>query len=88
MKIKLKKIKGGYYADCEDLPGTPPCGTGRTKVDAVLCLLYRMMFDRPWSYMMPTEKHSFDRSWLSYIKKGPIVVNGKLWKDAKGLAKR
>lgn len=77
MKIKLEKQKKGYYtADCLDLPGSPPIGTGKTKELAMACLFYLMKFEFP--------QVGSDRTWFDYIKMGePIVVNDVVWDHPK-----
>lgn len=72
MRIKTTQTQGGWQADCEDLPGSPPVGTGATEQGALVCLFYRMHFERL----------SSGRSWWSFIIRGPIEINGKLWRDA------
>lgn len=43
MNITIKRIKGGYTADLDHLPGSPPTGDGKTKRMAVACLFFRLM---------------------------------------------
>lgn len=45
MNITLQKndsAGGGYTADCTDLAGSPPVGTGSTKVNAIIALFFRL----------------------------------------------
>ena len=41
MKIKIDKVKSGYIADFIELAGSPPIGSGKTKVETVVCLFAR-----------------------------------------------
>ena len=68
MKIDITRVKRGHYrADCLDLPGSPPCGDGKTELMALAALMYQLIFDRAWQ---------------DYIKYGePITINGKAWKN-------
>ena len=76
MKIKFIKIKNKFYqADCEDCPGAPPVGYGKTKEAALAALFYCLMFDNAGGQNDP-------HNWLCYIKQDePITINNKLWKN-------
>lgn len=71
MKINIEKSEDHYRADCKDLPGCPPVGLGNTPEEAVVCLFWRMLFEDTGG--------SNGGSWLRFLKKEPIVVNGKKW---------
>ena len=74
MNIKIEESSGGYRADCIDLPGSPPVGTGKTKEMAIACLFFLMLFSIPCS--------GESRKWTDYIVRGePIMINGEVWKD-------
>jgi hypothetical protein len=72
MNIKIEKSSGGYRADCLDLSGSPPVGTGKTKEMAVACLFYLMLFSSPCV--------GNSRKWTDCIAHGePIMINGEVW---------
>jgi hypothetical protein len=80
MKIQILEITEGrnfehcYQADCQDCPGSPPVGYGKTKEEAVAALFYQFLFGHTGG------PHS--HSWLDFIKFGePIVINGKIWEN-------
>lgn len=80
MKIKIMEYGGYYNADCEDCPGSPPCGWGKTKEEAMAALFYSLMFERP--YVIQNKPFTFDDTWLKYIKMGePIIINETVWED-------
>lgn len=43
MKIIITKEKKGFKADFSELPGSPRCGTGKTKEEAVATLFMRQL---------------------------------------------
>lgn len=47
MTIEVTEEQSGgrkvFFADCKDLPGSPPCGTGYTEAEAVATLFIRNM---------------------------------------------
>jgi len=45
MKIKIWGNVGNYFADIEDLPGSPPIGKGVTKIEAVVNLALHVLND-------------------------------------------
>lgn len=49
MKIKLEKLSKGWRADCLDLPGSPPCGDGKTKDMAIAALFYSLIKEGTWT---------------------------------------
>ena len=55
--INLQKIESGWMADIEELPGSPPIGTGRTKAEAVSHLFLRLITKHPeyLKYIQPCE---------------------------------
>lgn len=71
MNIKIEKYGNHYRADCTDLSGAPPVGTGQNPEIAIACLFYMLHFEKPHP----------DRKWMDSIVRGePIVVNGETWK--------
>jgi hypothetical protein len=71
---KCKNFEHCYQADCEDCPGMPPVGYGKTPEEAVAALFYLLLFDKTGG---PDSKN-----WIEYIKFGePIIINGKMWED-------
>lgn len=80
MKIKIIEIEKSrnfdacFQADCEDCPGMPPVGYGKTKEEAMAALFYQLMFGNTGG---PDPV-----SWLSFIKlEDPIVINEKMWEN-------
>ena len=73
MKIRIEKMGKDYYrADCLDLPGSPPCGTGTTEVMALAALMYLLIFE--------STEGEHPSSWHKYITRGEdIVVNDVKW---------
>jgi len=71
MRIDVEKNDDHYRADCKDLPGSPPVGLGSTPEMAVACLFWRMLFEKTGG---PN-----NRTWIEFIKKDPIIVNGETW---------
>jgi hypothetical protein len=45
MKIKISKVKNGYISDFIELPGSPYIGTGKTKVESIICLFARNKYN-------------------------------------------
>lgn len=45
MKITITKEGKGYKADFSELSGSPRCGTGKTKEEAVATLFIRQYFN-------------------------------------------
>lgn len=41
MKIEIEEFKNGFKADFIELSGSPQCGTGKTKEEAVATLFIR-----------------------------------------------
>ena len=63
-----------FQADCEDCPGSPPVGYGKTREEAVAALFFLMMFG--------STRGPSPTNWLKYIKQDePIVIDGKVWKN-------
>lgn len=74
MKIKVEQQSDHYRAECLDLPGSPPCGTGNSPEMAVSCLFYLLLFE----HLGGSDK---ERRWIDYLKRDDqIVVNGEVWK--------
>jgi len=76
MKIRIecysKKGKPHYRADCLDLPGSPPCGDGKTQVMAIAHLMYLMINSSTYGFD--------DRKWHTFLKSDNVIeVNGKKW---------
>jgi hypothetical protein len=66
VKIQIEKYRTRetgvmYRADCLDLPGSPPCGDGKTKEIAMANLFLAIT--------------AGDRSdWLQYVKRGSVEI--------------
>ncbi len=74
MKIEIEWSADHYRADCKDLPGSPPVGTGATKELAVVALMWILLFD--------TTGGPDPRPWASLLKKeDPVSINGEIWKN-------
>jgi len=82
MNIKIDQVNEHYYrADCLDLPGTPPCGTGNSPEMAVACLFYLILFD---STLGPNPSN-----WIKYLDKDePIWINDEVWKYPVGMRRK
>jgi len=85
MKIKVDKVSDAHYrADCLDLPGSPPVGTGETPEMALACLFWLIIFD---STLGPDPSN-----WIRYLDKDePLWINDKVWirpPFTRGVAKR
>jgi hypothetical protein len=73
MNIEITKSADHYRADCKDLPGSPPVGTGDTPELAMACLMWHVLFG--------TTGTEFKENWQRFLKKeDPITVNGVMWK--------
>ena len=71
MRYKIDKQSDHFRADCLDMPGTPPCGIGKTEVEAVIHLFERLLSEKAG----PESKWLFSRP-LDFSK---IEVNGVEW---------
>lgn len=71
MRIEVSQSEDHWRADCLNLSGSPPVGLGDSPEMAVACLFWRMLFE-------PTGGPN-SRPWTTFLKREPIVVNGRLW---------
>lgn len=74
MEVTIERLasRSGWVADLQPRPGSPHIGTGRTKSEALAALLFLVLLDGSY------KPESGEILW----------VNGRKWRDIKGVQKR